>query len=140
MDYNGHMNDAAYAKVFSQAVDAYIDYIGLHEEVREKLSYTIFTLETHICYLQEVSEGEKIIVTAQLIDADSKRLHLFFDMTNEKGECVATSEQMLMGMDMASGKPAKFPQSVTVHIERIRQQDSELESPKQLGRKIGIRR
>jgi acyl-CoA thioester hydrolase len=140
VDYNGHMNDAAYAQVFSLAVDAFMDFIGLAEATREKHAYTIFTLETHLCYLQEANEGESLQVSVQLLDVDDKRLHVFFAMKNIDGDIIATSEQMLMGIDTKEGKAASFPSEIAVTIEKLFQADEKLEHPKQVGRKIGIRR
>lgn len=45
VDYNGHLNDAYYALVFSRSLDALMDEIGLDEEGRKANAYTIFTLE-----------------------------------------------------------------------------------------------
>ncbi|UOR10957.1 thioesterase family protein [Halobacillus amylolyticus] len=140
VDYNGHMNDAAYAAIFSHAVDYFMDYIGLDEKARESFAYTIFTLETHLCYLKEAHENEKIHVSVQLIDDDAKRLHIFFVMKNNHGDTLATSEQMLMGMSTAEGRPASFPESVSQMIKQIRQAHEHLETPKQVGRQIGIKR
>ncbi|MER2089392.1 MAG: thioesterase family protein [Sporosarcina sp.] len=140
VDYNGHMNDAAYALVFSLAVDEFMNHIGLHEGARERYAYTIFTLETHLCYLLEVNEGEQLHLTVQLLDADDKRLHVFFTMENSRGDKVATSEQMLMGIDTDLGKAAPFPTPIADKIAKIAQEDKQLDSPKQVGRTIGIRR
>lgn len=140
VDYNGHMNDAAYAKVFSLAVDEFMDYIELDEAARSKYAYTIFTLETHICYLKEANKNERLLSEVQLLDSDAKRLHLFFTMKNGNKEVIATSEQMLMGMDMTQGKQAPFPQSVEASIEKLRNEHKEQTIPKQAGRKIGIKR
>ncbi|WP_369404819.1 thioesterase family protein [Piscibacillus salipiscarius] len=82
VDYNGHMNDAAYAEVFSRAVDALMGHLGITEEVIQEKQYTIFTLETHLCYLNEVHQGESLTVEWQLLDHDVKRLHAFFSMKN----------------------------------------------------------
>ncbi|WP_039043730.1 thioesterase family protein [Sporosarcina sp. ZBG7A] len=140
VDYNGHMNDAAYSKVFSLAVDAFMEHIDLHEQARTTNSYTLFTLETHICYLLEANEGERLTITMQLLDTDEKRVHIFFNMWNSGQELVATSEQMLMGMNTDTGKPGPFPDSISHVIEKIASTDSQLELPKQAGRRIGIRR
>lgn len=140
VDYNGHMNDAAYAKVFSNAAEEFIDAIGLAENAREAYSYTIFTLETHLCYLKEAHENETLNVTFQLLDSDAKRLHVFFEMENAAGEPVATSEQMLMGMETLHGKPARFPEAVAAVVAKLQHQHKELDLPKQAGRTIGIKR
>jgi len=140
IDYNGHMNDAAYAKVFSLAVDDFMDYINLDEEARSKQGYTIFTPETHVCFLKEAHENEKLLIEVQLLDSDAKRLHLFFTMKNGSGEVIATSEQLLMGMDMIQRKSAPFPESVKASIDKLQNKDKALVIPKQAGRKIGIKR
>ncbi|WP_281974789.1 thioesterase family protein [Halobacillus litoralis] len=140
VDYNGHMNDAAYAAVFSHAVDEFMNHIGLDAPARESFAYTIFTLETHLCYLKEAHEHEGLQVSVQLLDADKKRMHVFFVMKNDKNEALATSEQMLMGMNTEEGRPAPFPDTVADFIEKLRQAHEHLETPKQAGRQIGIRR
>ncbi|ANU14302.1 thioesterase family protein [Planococcus halocryophilus] len=139
VDYNGHMNDAAYAKVFSQATDRFIDFLGLTEDARNQLNYTIFTLETHLCYLKEVHEHDSLAIEVRLLDSDAKRLHTFLSMSNSDGELVATSEQMWMGMDSAQGKPAPFPQTIATTIQRLTIEQKELPIPKQAGKKIGFR-
>lgn len=139
VDYNGHMNDAAYAKAFSQATDHFIDFIGLTETVRLKQNYTIFTLETHLCYLKEVHEQDSLAIKVKLLDSDAKRLHTFLSMTNAADELVATSEQMWMGMDSTQGKPAPFPEIVAATIEKLRAEQKNHPLPKQAGRKIGFR-
>jgi acyl-CoA thioester hydrolase len=140
VDYNGHMNDAAYVIVFSHAVDRFMNDIGLHEKAREAFAYTIFTLENHICYLKEAHENEEIHVSVQLIDHDTKRLHVFFEMTNKNDDLLATSEQMLMGIDTNEGRPGPFPESVSIEIGQLREAHEHLDQPKQVGRQIGIRR
>ncbi|WP_082232739.1 thioesterase family protein [Halobacillus massiliensis] len=140
VDYNGHMNDAEYNHAFSLATDAFIDYIGLSEEARKKWNYTIFTLETHTCYLQEMKEGEEFEVTPQLLDYDSKRIHLFLKMKNKQGETTATLEELLMGIDQKQGRGAPFPQEVADTVTDFYKTQANLEIPKQAGRTIGIRR
>ncbi|MBM7551339.1 thioesterase family protein [Thalassobacillus pellis] len=140
VDYNGHMNDAAYAAVFSHSVDKLMEYIGLDESARESYAYTIFTLETHLCYLKEARKDETIHVTVQLLDDDAKRLHVFYTMKNDAGEQLATSEQMLMGIDTDKGIPAPFPDTVANRIDSLRQEHEHLTQPKQVGRQIGIKR
>ena len=140
LDHNGHMNDAAYAKVFSIAGGKLIDLIGLNAAARSKYDYTMFTLEHHICYLKEVHERETLLTTVQLLDYDMKRLHLFFTMKNGAGDTVATSEQMLMGIDSVQRKSAPFPEFVAQTVEKIWEVHKGLAVPKQAGSRIGINR
>lgn len=140
VDYNGHMNDAEYSHVFSIAVDRLMNEIGIDENQRVQQHYSIFTLETHLCYLAEAHEGELLNVTMQLLDSDAKRLHVFFVMENSDGKSLATSEQMLMGMDMQEGRPAPFPSVVESKVAAITKDHQDYPVPDQAGRKIGIRK
>ncbi|WP_078393986.1 thioesterase family protein [Shouchella patagoniensis] len=119
VDYNGHMNDAAYAEAFSISLDALIDSIGLDEVGRNQENYTIFTLEAHIKYLAEAQKGQTLYVFVHLLDLDQKRMHLWFEMKNNNGDTISTSEQMVMGMDQISGRPAPFPNTVEKAIASI---------------------
>ncbi|WP_444678707.1 thioesterase family protein [Halomonas sp. E19] len=139
VDYNGHMNDAEYARVFSLAVDTLMVRVGLDAAGRERLGYTLFTLETHLCYRREAHEGQPLEVTVTLLDRDAKRLHLFFAMHDEAGETLATSEQMLMGIDTQSHRPAPFPPDVAAALDGL--PCTEAGSwPEAAGRRVGIPR
>ncbi|GEN87529.1 thioesterase family protein [Oceanobacillus sojae] len=119
VDYNGHLNDAYYALIFSRSLDALMDEIGLDEEGRKANAYTIFTLEAHIKYLKEAHENEELHTNVTVLNKDEKRMHLWFEMKNEENTTVATSEQMVMGMDQISGRPAPFPDTVDVRINQF---------------------
>ena len=139
VDYNGHMNDAEYARVFSLAVDALMEKIGLNATGRSRHRYTLYTLETHLCYRREAHKGQPLSVTLSLLDQDTKRLHLLFRMQDEEGNLLASSEQMLMGMDLDSGRPAPFPAPVEEAILALPRSLSSA-WPELVGRTIAIRR
>ncbi len=119
VDYNGHMNDAEYARVFSLGVEALMDHIGLDATGRDRHGYTIYTLETHLCYRREAHEGQPLRVALTLLDRDTKRLHVFFELLDVEGNLLATSEQMLMGIDSEAGRPAPFPEDVEAAIAAL---------------------
>ncbi|QDI92523.1 thioesterase [Salicibibacter halophilus] len=139
VDYNGHMNDAAYAQVFSMALDAFMDQIGLDETGRAEEVYTIFTLEAHLKYLAEAHEDQMLRVFVTLLDVDAKRMHLWFEMKNDQSDAIATSEQMAMGMDLNSGRPAPFPGKVDEAIVQLPLLEQEL-WPTAANQPMGIRR
>ena len=139
VDYNGHMNDAEYARVFSLAVEALMDRIGLDAEGRRRHGYTIYTLETHLCYRREAHEGQPLEVAVSLLDRDAKRLHAFFALHDAEGNLLATSEQMLMGMNRESGRPDAFPAPVAEALAALPHAETGA-WPELAGRTIGIRR
>lgn len=139
VDYNGHMNDAEYARVFSLALEAVMDRIGLDAAGRERHGYTIYTLETHLCYRREAHEGQPLSVSVLVLDRDVKRLHVFLELHDEEGNLLATSEQMLMGIDSEAGRPAPFPEEVEAAIAAL-PLAARGAWPALAGRTIGIRR
>ncbi|CAM3523996.1 thioesterase family protein [Halomonas lysinitropha] len=139
VDYNGHMNDAEYARVFSLAVEALMDRIGLDDAGRAQHGVTIYTLESHLCYRREAHEGQPLEATLTLLDRDAKRLHVFFELLDMEGNLLATSEQMLMGMGRESGRPAPLPKLVEDAIGAVPHAARDA-WPELAGRTIGIRR
>ncbi|WP_099300509.1 thioesterase family protein [Bacillus sp. Marseille-P3800] len=139
VDYNGHMNDAEYARVFSLALEELMAFIGLDESGRERHHYTIFTLENHIKYLAEAHQDESLLASALILDRDSKRIHVWVELKNRDHHVIATSEQMIMGMSQTSHSPAPFPKEVEekiTHVPHAKKSDW----PKAANTVIGIRR
>lgn len=134
VDYNNHMNDAEYARVFSWSVDHFMSKIGISKQFINKSHYTIYTLESHICFLDEVKLNENIEVYAQIIDYDQKRIHLFMELYSEGEKRAATSEQMLIGIDQNAGKSAEFPKEIMEKISEVFREQSDLPKPKEVGR------
>lgn len=139
VDYNNHLNDAEYARVFSMALEQFLLSIGFNESFRNENQYTVYTLENHICYLKEAHLGEELQVGMQILDFDEKRVHLFFTLCNASGDELSTSEQMIMGISKATGKPASFPDRLFQQIKIKGLEDQNKVKPHQAGRKIQIR-
>jgi acyl-CoA thioester hydrolase len=141
VDYNGHMNDAAYAGVFSEATDALLDWLGLGERGRAEHGYTVFTLETHIRYLAQAYEAQPLSVDVGLVDHDAKRLHVMMTLREAtEGTALATGELMLMGIDTTTERPAAFPDAIATRVKELYRAHGYDEWPADAGRAIGIRR
>ncbi|WP_099159223.1 thioesterase family protein [Virgibacillus ndiopensis] len=140
IDYNGHMNDAEYVRVFSWGVDRFMKIIGIDDTFREENNYTIFTMESHVCYLAEMKIDEPIEVHLSIIDYDAKRAHVFFELYGADGKRAATSEQMLMGMNQLTGRPGPFPDRILANIKELAARHTPKKKPGEVGRVIGIRR
>lgn len=139
IDYNGHMNVAYYVLVFDMGTDALLDYLGMDAAYRERTGYSTYVLEAHITYERELKQGEAYRVTAQLLDWDAKRLH-YFEQLHRAGDdtLCATTEIMLMHMDMATVRSTPMPDAVCEKVAALMQAHSGLGRPPQAGRVIGI--
>jgi carnitine 3-dehydrogenase len=141
VDYNGHMSESCYLLVFGDNSDAFFRYIGIDEAYRDSGGQSLYTVETHLHNLREVSEGEPLKLTLQLLDVDEKRLHIFHAMYHGvSGDLLATGEQMLVHVDMQAGRSVDMPADIFQRVTAIRAAHAHLPTPRQVGHTIGIRR
>jgi acyl-CoA thioester hydrolase len=141
IDYNGHMNDAYYALVFSRTGDRLLEAIGLETQGRDRSSRTIYTTTLTIHYHHEVTQGDALSVDARLLEHDAKRLRIWFEMRNAEGSVVATSEQVYLCIDQSGEKPraaAFLPEQQEV-IAAIAAATADLPWPKAAGRGISLK-
>ena len=109
IDYNGHLRDAYYTVVLSDAVDYLMDAIGLDAAYRERTRCTLYSLELHMHYLHEVKASDTLEVAISILDSDSKRMHLGFQFTRGAApEPVATGDVMLLHVHQGD-PPASAP-------------------------------
>jgi acyl-CoA thioester hydrolase len=140
IDYNGHLNMAYYVLMFDNATDRFFDLIDLGVDYVERCQHSAFVLETHVTYQQEVGLGDHLRFTLQLIDADEKRLHYYFEMHHEEqGFRAATSEQIALHVDLGSRRTAPFPEPMKHRIDSVLVAHADLPQPDGVGRSIGIR-
>jgi|TARA_B110001469_G_scaffold38777_1_gene38617 carnitine 3-dehydrogenase len=138
IDYNGHMSESFYLYAMGEASDALFRYIGIDEAYRASGS-SFYTVETHINYYQEVAQGEPLRFTTQLLGLDHKRLHFFHHMYHGKtGDLLATTEQMLLHVDMNTATTAPIKAPVLAVLNDIWQAHKNLSAPKQKGRVMAI--
>jgi carnitine 3-dehydrogenase len=140
VDYNGHMTEARYLHVFSQATDAFLLQVGLDADYLDRGS-SAYTVETHLRHLQEVAALEPLLVETQILGADEKRLHVFHTMTHGRsGEPLATAEQMLLHVDTAAGHASPWQEPVAGRLAAASAAHAALPAPDGAGRAIALRR
>ena len=139
IDYNGHLNMAYYNVLFDRAVDEAYALAGVGEAYLKTRNRTFFTAEVHIRYLRELSEGDPVRVTFQLLDYDSKRMHFFQQLFHAtEGWVSATSENMSLHIDMAARKVAPFPSDIVKRLSDVRSAHGRLPRPEAAGRRIAM--
>lgn len=137
-DYNGHMNMAYYNVLFDRCADEACDLLGIGADYAKRRRMTIYTAEIHVCYVQELHENEKVRVSFQILDQDEKRIHLYQEIRHEDGWLAATSESLILHIDMAGPKVVPFPAEVAKNIDAMHKAHADLPTPERAGRKIGI--
>ena len=139
IDYNGHMSESFYLYAFGDASDALFQYIGIDNDYR-LAGQSFYTVETHINYYLEALENEPLEFSTQILGLDLKRLHIFHQMFHgESGDLLATTEQMLVHVDINKAKASEIDQSVFRILQKIWSEHKKLPLPKQKGRVMEIK-
>ena len=143
LDYNGHMNDAAYALVFSRSVDALMERIALDPEARARTGRTLFTLQMMLHYLKEANEGDLLCVSCHLLEHDEKRMRVWLDMRlGPEGPVLASSEQLLLSVDASGEGPRAAPWRAETMpaLEALQTTQAGMTPPKAAGQGIRLKR
>jgi acyl-CoA thioester hydrolase len=142
VDYNGHMNDAAYAIVFSRSVDALMDRVGLDAAARKRTGQSLFTLQMMLHYFKEGKEGDAFSVSCHLLEHDDKRMRLWLDMTARSGERLAASEQLLISVTQGEGSARAVPWGFETKaaLEALAKAQSGLPHPPEAGAGVALKR
>ena len=140
LDYNGHMNVAYFVLIFDHGTDAFYPLIGLGRPYRERTGKSTFAVETHITYARELSVGEEVRVTTQLLGFDAKRIHYFHTMWHaDKGHRMATLEQLALHVDLTSRKVEPMPQHSQDLLARLWEVHKEMPRPVEMGSVMSLR-
>ncbi|MDH3473943.1 MAG: L-carnitine dehydrogenase [Rhodospirillales bacterium] len=138
VDYNGHMSESFYLYAFGEASDALFRYIGIDESYRAD-GNSFYTVESHINYYREVSAGEPLRFTTQILGLDEKRLHFFHAMYHgESGELLSVTEQMLLHVDTKAGRTCPIKPQVFEALSAIWQAHKDMPRPEQAGRRMEV--
>ena len=112
IDYNGHMSEAFYVLVFGYATDTVMEALGMGEDYRLASGCSLYTVEAHVRYLQEVEVGTQLSVGTDLVGASGKKLHLAHTMTVDD-TVVATEEILGLHVDQLKGRVVPFPNEIS---------------------------
>ena len=136
IDYNEHLTEHYYLKLFGDATDVVLTKIGGGMEYAAA-GHSWYTVETHIRHLGQARLGEPIEVRTRVLAADAKRLHVFHEMVSLKQDAViATAEHMLVHVDANAEKSAPAPQAMQDKALALVAEQAPLPPPDGIGRQI----
>lgn len=138
IDYNEHLTEWAYLKLFGDATDVILARIGAGPDYVAG-GFSFYTVETHIRHLGQARLGEKVEVRTRVLAADGKRLQLFHTMTNlNLGAVIATAEHMLVHVDAKAERACPAPDAIAAAIQGLVAGQQHLAPPVGTGRAIGM--
>lgn len=139
VDYNGHMNIAYYTVVLDEALETFFVGLGIGEEYAREQRCSMFMLQNHTHFLNEIREGQPFSVFMQILGLDRKRFHAFISLKGNDGATdLATSEIIGMHVNLDSRKAAEFPPGAYDEMSALLAEHDKLPRPKLAGHEIGI--
>src|SRR5271169_1905347 len=140
IDSYGHMNMAVYVTVFDQAADVLCALLGVGPLYTQHQLGMLFVLESHLTYARELRLGDPLRVISQILDHDSKRLHLFHHMYHgEEGWQVATNEVLMINVEYKTRRTSPWPDETMPRLELMAAAHKTLRPPENAGRTVGIK-
>ena len=140
IDYNGHMNVAYYVLAFDHATDRLLEYLGVGEPYLREHSASVFVVESHVTYENELVVDDPLRFETYLLGHDDKRLHFFHMMYHaSEGFVAATNELLAVHMDMRTRRAVPFATESKSAQLRLWERHNALPLPPQVGRVIGLR-
>ena len=128
IDYNGHLSEAYYVLVFGHATDAVMEHVGLGPAYRAANDASLYTVEAHVRYLDQVPAGSALEVRSDVIGASAKLLWVWHELW-VKGRLRATEE--VLGVHVQRERSAPFPTAVANRLAA-----SLVTPPEHAGRRI----
>ena len=138
IDEYGHLNMAYYVLICDYATAAFWDAMNAPRTQDERDGAEYAVVETHVNYLDEVREGDPVLVTTQLLSADTKRYRLFHSMYHaEKGYLAATNEVMSLGFNLNTRGMMEFAPRAYERLQQTAADHAGIEHHNNVGRAIG---
>ncbi|MFF0623962.1 thioesterase family protein [Streptomyces sp. NPDC004296] len=125
MDYNGHLSEAYYVLVFGFATDALMDACGLDADYRTRTGCSLYTVEAHVRYLDEVPRGSQLAVRTTVLGVAAKKLRVVHEMYRcdptgaPSGTPVATEELFTLHVDQREGSAVPFPDATHARLAAL---------------------
>ncbi len=142
IDYNGHLRDAYYGLIFSEAVDALMDRVGLDAAYRQRTGGTLYTVEMHLHYLQEVKQTDTALVTVRILGLDARRIHAALELLRAgHPQVAAAAEVMLLHVRQHEGKASvtSFPSAVSAALGALQTAAAGMEAGAPGSRRMELR-
>ncbi len=113
-DAYGHLNEAYYLVPLSNASWAMQDHFGIGVDYFEATGCALYTVETHLRYLNEVRAPATLTIETLILGADPKRIWFAHQM-RVNDEICATAE--FMGLHYGTREKRTLPMPADVQIK-----------------------
>ena len=134
LDAYGHLNEAYYLVPFSNTTWIMQDYFEIGVEYFEKTGCAMYTVETHLRYLNDVRKPAVMNIETIILGSDPKKIWFAHQML-VNDTISATAEFMVLHYDTRQGRTIPMPHDMQSSLK-----DAELEDkPDWVGRSIRLK-
>lgn len=116
LDAYGHLNEAYYLVPFSNATWFMQDHFGIGVDYFKQTGCAIYTVETHMRYLDEVRAPADLEIETMIFGSDEKRIWFAHEMLSG-GTLRATAEFMLLHYDTRENRTTPMPEQVQAALK-----------------------
>ena len=133
LDLYGHLNEAYYLVPFSNTTWVMQDHFDIGSEYFDATGCAIYTVETHLRYLNEVRAPATLEIETLILGSDAKKIWFAHRMLVE-GKLCATAEFMALHYDTREGATTAMPEAIQQRLAEA----AVRELPDWAGRQIGL--
>ena len=116
LDDYGHLNEAFYLVPFSATSWRLQDHFGIGVAYFKRTGGAIYTVESHLRYLQEVRAPATLEIETVVLGSDAKRLWFAHSMLVD-GSVRATFECLTIHFDANAGRTSPLPDDVQAALK-----------------------
>ncbi len=133
LDAYGHLNEAYYLVPFSNTTWIMQDLFGIGVDYFDQSGCAMYTVETHIRYLNDVRKPAVMNIETIILGSDTKKIWFAHQMLVNEKLC-ATAEFMVLHYDTKQGRTIPMPEKVQSKLK-----DTEItDRPEWVGRHINL--
>lgn len=111
IDYNGHLSEAYYVLIFGHATDSVMAQLGMTPEYVEATRTSLYTLEAHVRYLDQVPPDSEVEVKSAVIGVGAKTVWLWHEMFVQ-GRLRASEEILTIHVDSDAATATPLPEAI----------------------------
>ena len=140
-DGNGHVNVRRFFDLHMRGAHAALTAIGLDDDYRTSTGQSVFSVEQHIRYLDEVHVGDEVSVHLRWVARGDKVLHaMSFVVDRTTGRVVNVLEMLEAHVDLTTRRACSWAPTLAARIDDAVRAHEELPWPAPTSGAVGVRR
>ena len=140
-DGNGHVNVRRFYDLHMRGAHAALTAIGLDDDYRSSTGQSVFSVEQHIRYLDEVHVGDEVSVHLRWVARGDKVLHaMSFVVDRTTGRVVNVLEMLEAHVDLTTRRACSWAPTLAARFDDAVRAHEELPWPAPTSGAVGVRR